>query len=80
MGRRAKRFGAARRLSMEPGLSAAQTCPPRPQLRDRLVQAFSVSEEYAKLSEVAVAQFRQDFRVHRVVPKCGLVLAESEAS
>ncbi len=37
-------------------------------------------EEYAKLSEVAVAQFKQDFRVHSVVPKYGLVLAESEAS
>ena len=35
-------------------------------------------KEYAKLSEVAVAQFTQDFRVHRVVPKCGLVLAEAE--
>ena len=47
---------------------------------DRLEQAFSVPEEYAKLSEVAVVQFKQDFRVHRVVAKCGLVLAESEAS
>ena len=37
-------------------------------------------EEYAKLSEVAVAQFRQDFRIHRVVAKCGLVLTEPEAS
>ena len=37
-------------------------------------------EEYAKLSEVAVAQFKQDFRVHSVVPKYGLVLADFEAS
>ena len=37
-------------------------------------------EEYTKLCEVAVAEFKQDFRVHRVVPKCGLVLAETEAS
>jgi hypothetical protein len=39
-----------------------------------------VPEEYAKLFEITVGEFRQDFRVHRVVPKCGLVLAESEAS
>ena len=37
-------------------------------------------EEDAKLFEVAVGQFGQDFRVDRVVPKCGLVLLESEAS
>ena len=47
---------------------------------DRLKQALSVPEEYAKLFEVTVGQFRQDFRVDLVVAKCGLVLAESEAS
>ena len=37
-------------------------------------------EEYAKLFEITIGEFRQGFRVHRVVPECGLVLAESEAS
>jgi hypothetical protein len=40
----------------------------------------SAPEEYAKPSEVAVAEFKENFRVHRVVPKCGLLLTESEAS
>ena len=48
--------------------------------RDRLDQSFSVPEEDAKLFEIAVGEFGQGFRVHRVVPECGLVLLESEAS
>ena len=53
---------------------------PRAQIRDRLEQALAVPEWHAKLFEITVGQFRQDFRVDRVVAKCGLVLAETEAS
>ena len=60
--------------------SASQAGSAGTQTGDRLEQALAVPEEYAELFEVAVGQVRQDFRVDRVVAKCGLVLAESEAS
>ena len=66
--------------SMEQDLSAAQSCPPRLDSAIALSRRLRCPRSTPSFSRSPSRQFRQDFRVDLVVPKCGLVLAESEAS